>query len=63
MLKQLPNKKDLHLILSEYSLSNTIEELINIYKFATQGSALNFLMIDVINEEYKYRKNFTPIKL
>jgi len=62
MLKKLPNKNDLRLILSEFSINNTMEELVKIYKFATQGSPLDFLMIDVINEEYRYRKNFTPIR-
>ncbi len=61
-LKKLPSEQDLKAILREYSLGVTKNELLDIYRFATQKS-LDFLLIDTEAEpEKKFRKNFSVIK-
>jgi hypothetical protein len=53
--------RDLKMILSEYSLSATKEQLINIYEYCcNSGTFGSFMLIDLKNTQDKtYRKNFT----
>jgi hypothetical protein len=61
IIKKLSNLKDIKIILSDYNLGNiTKEQLINIYKYAT-SSFLDFLLIDIDNDNNKFRKNFNEI--
>lgn len=61
ILKKLSSKRDLMLILSEYSIGKDVNEITVIYKDATKDP-LYFLLIDVdAPDEYKFRKGFLEI--
>ncbi len=64
MFKKLSSLKDLRLILREYQLDITIDDLMRLYKYAND-SMENWFMIDIDNnnEELRYRKNFQGIKV
>jgi hypothetical protein len=58
ILKKLGGKRDLRLILSEFTLGVDLSQLVDIYQYATKQS-LDFLLIDTeADEEHKFRKNF-----
>lgn len=63
-LRKVESVKDMKLILSNYSLSGTIDDLYKIYKYATEDP-MSMLMIDLqtTNDKSKYNKNFEPISL
>jgi hypothetical protein len=61
ILKKLGSKKDLRLILSEFSLGLSIEELTLFYNEATKNP-LDFLLIDLdAPDDKKFRKGFRRI--
>jgi hypothetical protein len=53
--------RDLKMILSEYSLSATKEQLTNMYEYScNSGTFGSFMLIDLVADQNKtYRKNFT----
>ena len=62
VLKKLGSDKDIKMIIREFSLNMPIDRLMEMYKACTKEKT-NFLMIDLQNDTYKYRFNFTPIKI
>jgi len=61
VLKKLSSKRDLKMILSEFSLGKDVDELTHTYKYATSDQ-LSFLLIDVdAPDEAKFRRNFLEI--
>jgi len=58
VILKLSGKRDLNLILSEFELGVSKQELINMYEYATKDK-FNVLLIDVeAPKEKKFRKNF-----
>ena len=58
VILKLSGKRDLNLILSEFELGVSKQELINMYEYATKDK-FNVLLIDVeAPKETKFRKNF-----
>lgn len=58
---KVPNMRDLNLILSEFSLGTTKEQLQNMYKYVISQGFGNFFLIDMKapqNSGLSYRKNF-----
>ena len=68
ILKKIPKMNDLERILRDYSLGLNKQDLLTLYNHAIKsdnGDKTNFFMIDLAEDEdseYKYRKNFYPIK-
>lgn len=65
IFKKIGTKRDLSMILSEYSLDKDIDELKAMYKACNTSKITNFFMIDIssVNEpEYMFRKNFRGFK-
>lgn len=61
VLLKLSGKRDLNLILSEFELGVTKDELMEMYEDATKEK-FSFLLIDVeANKEKKFRKNFLEL--
>lgn len=61
IIKKITSKKDLKLILAEYNLTQSIEELTRIYERCT-ASITDFLLIDVDESpEKRLRHNFTVL--
>lgn len=61
VLKKLSSKKDLSLILSEFSLGVDAKTMAILYKYATRDP-LNFLLIDTeASDEAKFRSGFLEI--
>ena len=61
VLLKLSGKRDLNLILSEFELGVTKDELMEMYNDATKEK-FNFILIDVeASKEKKFRKNFLEI--
>jgi len=50
------------LIVNEFGLEMKANELLKLYKECTKEKG-DFLMIDLEDDEYKWRHNFTPIRL
>jgi hypothetical protein len=63
VIKKIPSMKDLKLIVREYSLGLSMDQLMDLYKSIVATGTLEFLMIDTINPKYKYRRNFTPLEI
>ena len=71
ILKNVPKKRDLRLILSEYGNGDmSTDDLVQLMKFATapspgesRDSKTHFFMMDLCTSDpkYKYRRDFTPI--
>jgi len=61
ILKKIGSDKDLKMIIREYSLGLDLDELFKLYKQCTQTKT-DFLMLDLNNDEYKYRFNYTPMR-
>jgi len=57
---KMGNKRSIKLMMSEFSLSEPIEELMKLYEYATKGK-FNVLLIDkeTSDNSKKYRKNFS----
>lgn len=61
-LKKIGSNKDISMILKDQSLGLTKDELISIYKYALGDDFVNFLTIDLINDdENRFRKNWLEI--
>ena len=59
MLLKLSSVRDIKLMVSEYSLSATKEQMMKMYEYCRSFGMENFMLIDVFaNDEKKYRKNF-----
>jgi hypothetical protein len=67
ILTKIQTSQDLHRILKEYKLGVTDEEMERMYDQATKDGFPNYFLIDLQaggkNEELKFRKYFTPLKL
>jgi hypothetical protein len=58
------NVKDLRLVMTEFSLDQSVDELLAMYRSCHTNSVDNFFMIDNSpgqSPEYQYRHNFSPI--
>ena len=65
MFKKIGTKRDLTMILSEFSLDKTIDELKEMYAKSETSDICNFFMIDTSpgnEKKWMYRKNFTPFE-
>lgn len=64
MMKSIPNKRDLHMILNEWSLGTTKEEIEKLYDKALTKET-DFFMIDnqTLDKSLKFRRNFASLKL
>jgi hypothetical protein len=60
-LKKIPNVRNIKMLLSEYELNATKEQILEMYKYCVDGDFLNFLLIDLENPESNYRKGFNEI--
>lgn len=62
IIKKLNTLRDLKLILSDFQLGVSREQLLQLYNKAVSGDFTNFFMIDVNANEVKwrFRKNFAP---
>lgn len=60
MLKKLSSTRDLNMILNDFALGVDKKALGKLYKAAT-ADMLSFLMIDVNNEDMKFRKGFVDV--
>lgn len=60
LLKKLSSTRDLNLILADYNLGINKNELIDIYKYATDAGGTLFIDIDAPVEN-RFRKNLTEI--
>lgn len=61
VLKRLGTEKDIKMIIKEYALGMDIDNFISMYEEATKDK-LGFLLIDMVNHEYKFRYCFKPIQ-
>jgi hypothetical protein len=62
ILKKLGSMKDIKNIIRENSLDVDIDELTKIYRRCTKDK-LEFLMLDLVNDKYKYRYCFSPLEV
>lgn len=62
VLKKIGSERDIKAIIRDYSLDMPIEQLMRLYRACTKEKT-NFLMIDLNNDDYKYRYNFQPINI
>ncbi len=55
--------RDLRMILAEFSLGVTVDQLFILYKYATQGGMPNFLLVDILStdDNLRFRRNFLPM--
>ena len=63
MFKKIGTKRDLTMILSEFTLDKTIDELKEMYTRSDTSDICNFFTIDISSgneKKWMYRKNFTP---
>jgi uncharacterized protein (DUF433 family) len=49
------------MLLSEYSLNATEEQILAMYKYCVDDDFFNFLLIDLENIDKNYRKGFNEI--
>ena len=65
IFKKIGTRRDLKMILSDYSLDKSVEELMQMYKRCNTGDINNFFMIDLKTNktEDKFRMNFDPFPL
>jgi hypothetical protein len=62
-LKKISGMRDLQLIMREYSLGLTKEEMVKLYEGTTGKSLQDFLMIDIdAPPEGRFRHNFDVIQ-
>lgn len=56
-------KRDLRMILGEFSLGVTVDQLFILYKYATQDGMPNFLLVDILStdDNLRFRRNFMPM--
>ena len=65
IFKKIGTKRDLTMILSEFSWDKTMDELKEMYKQSDTSNICNFFMIDTSpgqDKKWMYRKNFTPFE-
>ena len=62
ILKKLGNLKDIKMIVKDYSLGLKTDDLMEIYKECTKNK-FDFMMLDLENQDYKYRWNFSVIDI
>lgn len=65
MFKKIGTKRDLTLILSDFSLDKTMDELKDMYQKSDTSDICNFFMIDTSagqEKKWMFRKNFTPFE-
>ena len=60
LLKKLSSTRDLNMILGDYNLGVSKEELLELYKYATQDRGTLFIDIDASPED-RFRRNFREI--
>jgi hypothetical protein len=63
VIKKIGSVKDLKLMIREFSLGLSIDELVGLYKEITGSGTLEFLMLDLVNDKFKYRHNFDPLEV
>lgn len=63
MMKSLPDKRDLHMVLNEWSLGTSKEEIEDLYDKALRKET-DFFLIDnqTLDKSLKFRRNFTPLR-
>lgn len=62
IIKKLSSMRDLGMIIKDFSLGQTKEELLAIYNYCTNDDKKNFLMIDIHSPvEKRFRKNLLEI--
>lgn len=59
ILKKIESTRDLKMILKEHTLSTSLDKMMKMYKYASNGT--DFFMLDLNDEKMKYRKNFKKI--
>jgi hypothetical protein len=59
ILKKIESSRDLKMIIKEHTLSTNVDNLLRMYKYASEGT--DFFMLDLIDSKLKYRKNFKRI--
>jgi len=62
VIKKIGSDKDFKMIIREYSLGISIDDLFNLYKECTKDK-LHFLLLDLQNDSMKYRYCFQPISV
>ncbi len=62
VLKKIGSIKDLKMIIREFSLDMSLDDLVALYEHVVGAGVLQFLMIDLEDSKYKYRASFTPIE-
>jgi hypothetical protein len=60
IIKQVSSLRDLGLIMREYSIGLDKDEIEKLYKYCTDDKS-KFLMIDMENKDYRYRRGFDEI--
>jgi hypothetical protein len=60
-LKKIPNVRNIKLLLSEYSLNATREQILAMYQYSIDGDILSFLMIDLESSNLTYHEGFNEI--
>ena len=60
VILKMGGNREVNLIMSEFSLGVSKDQLLNMYKYATNDK-FNCLLIDVDDPTKKYRRNFTEI--
>lgn len=68
ILSKISTNRDLHMILKEFQLGVTDEEMERLYLEATKNGFPNYFLIDITanasdkDENFRFRRNFTPLK-
>jgi ABC-type dipeptide/oligopeptide/nickel transport system ATPase component len=62
ILKKVGSDKDCKLIVKEFGLELSANELVKLYKECTKEKG-DFLMVDLEDDQFKWRYNFSPIQL
>lgn len=63
VLKKMSGARNWRMMMSEFAIGLNIDELQQLYRKIVGRNTLEFLMIDMINPDYKYRHNFTPLDI
>ena len=64
IIKKFGSTKDITALCRDYSFGLDTDELKQIYRFCVNADFKNFMLIDLnANDDDKFRKNFTPIKI
>ena len=63
LFKKIGTERNLKMILSEFKLDKTMDELMEMYKMSNTSDICNFFLIDTSpgnEKKWMFRKNFTP---